>query len=170
MNMKNRIELEGIAVCNPKRVGNTVKVTIANNRYKRLSDGSSEQEALYMQVTCFNQLAEVVQSSVQKGFFVIGTLLLSMFPDALIAITNQARIFWKAEEIRHAISMDLKVNHGLGVILESVILGLIFYKLFIKRDLVGLLKIRSVLMLAISTIYTMFLLYSVFAIHNYSWF
>lgn len=83
MNMKNRIELDGIAVCNPKRVGNTVKVTIANNRYKRLSDGSSEQEALYMQVTCFNQLAEEVQSSVQKGSFVSveGRLHMSAFTD-----------------------------------------------------------------------------------------
>ena len=101
-------------------------------------------------------------------FLISGILLVLRFPTIPTIISEYVHTFWRAEEIRHAISMDFQVNHGLGILFESIILGMVFYRLFIKRGLVGLLKLKSLLMIAMSSIHSVFLLSSVFSVQSSS--
>lgn len=103
-------------------------------------------------------------------FLIAGILLVLRFPTIPTIISEYVHTFWRAEEIRHAILMDFQVNHGLGILFESIILGMVLYRLFIKRGLVGLLKLRSLLMIAMSSIHSVFLLSSVFSVQSSSWF
>lgn len=104
------------------------------------------------------------------AFLIVGIMLIQRFPTIPIAISKHVHTFWKTEEIRHAIMMDIKVNYGLGILFESMILVVLFYRLFIKRGIAGLLKLRSLLMIAMSSSYSVFVLSSLLSIQSSRWF